>query len=486
MFGKRNRAGRTDEPEKRERHFWRGSLQWKFALSYIAIVGAVLVLLNTYPILTSQELVFKAKQTSLQNQASVMASTLAALEVLTQEDVVHVMDMLDDSGLNRVLVTGTTGLTLYDTQKETGKYALLQEIVLCLEGNDVFYSRYDDGAFRSSAAIPVTYRNAVIGAVYVYEYDAEQGALLTGLQRNLRNISLVVCVLALVLSYFLSRTLTRRISRLHTGIRSLSRQEPGAVRVEVRGRDELADLAEEFNRMAEQLQATNDVRRRFVSDASHELKTPLASIRLLIDSILQNEGMDRETELEFVADIGSETERLSRITENLLTLTRLDNQVEPQPERVDVGQVVADALHMLTPLADQREVAFQLALEPDCYVRATADGVYQIVFNLVENAIKYNRQGGQVFLALNRAGEKITLLVEDTGVGVPEEERDKVFLRFYRVDKARSREAGGTGLGLSIVRDTVLAFGGDIHLESREGGGSRFVTTLPAAREVQP
>ena len=178
---------------------------------------------------------------------------------------------------------------------------------------------FRSGAFRSRASSPVLYQNQIIGAVYAYEYDTDQADLLVGLQSNLLRLSAVIAVAVLALSFVLSRVLTRKISGLLTAIRQV-RAGAYSHRAEIWGRDEIAQIGQEFNSLTDRLQTTEDARRRFVSDASHELKTPLAAIRLLTDSILQTENIDAATTREFVADIGLEAERLSRIHEDLLPL----------------------------------------------------------------------------------------------------------------------------------------------------------------------
>ena len=361
-----------------------------------------------------------------------------------------------------------------------GHYALLWEITTALRdtGNDVFRCEYRDGAFRSWAVAPVVYRNMVIGAVYLHERDTEQASLLLGIQNNLRNISFMICAVALVMSVIVSGAITRRIAALLRAIRIVREGEYGH-RVVIKGGDELSQLAGEFNELTGRLQTTEEVRRRFVSDASHELKTPLASIRLLTDSILQTGDMDPATVKDFVSDIGEEAERLTRISEKLLTLTRMDSAVAVAEVPVDVKRVVEKVEHMLTPLADEGEVTVETDLQEDCMVLATEDDLYQIAFNLMENAVKYNLPGGSVTVTLRGAGDLVTLTVEDTGVGIPEEDLGKVFDRFYRVDKARSRAAGGTGLGLSIVRDTVRQHGGAVTVRRRESEGTCFEVAFP-------
>ena len=476
------------------------SLQAKYALSYLAIFAVVLVLMNTYPVIASQDLLFTSKRDSLKSQTAVMASALMELESLSADQVVRVMNMLDNMGLTRILVTDPAGLILYDSTRDDWngsgppetdgeaepeyRYALYQEIVKALSGKDVFYSRYADQVFVSTAASPIVYRGMVIGAIYILEVDAAQGELLRNLQENLRNISLIIAVVALIMSALFSRILAARIAALLGAIRIVGEGEYGH-RLQPVGRDEMAQLAEEFNHLTDRLQTTEEVRRRFVSDASHELKTPLASIRLLTDSILQNEQMDQETVRDFVGDIGDEADRLTRITEHLLALTRLDSVSVVKTEAVDVAAVVDRAVNMLSPVADAAGVAIRPELKQGCVIRCTADDLYQVCFNLVENAIKYNYTGGRIYVSVHKDADQILLEVADTGIGIPEEDIPKVFNRFYRVDKARSRAAGGTGLGLSIVRDTVRRHGGWVTARRRNPEGTVFTVGFPAY-EPQP
>ena len=494
---------REEKKKKRGRVPFFSSIQMKYAMSYLAIVSVVLILLNTYPVLASQDLLFGSKRDSLKSQAAVMASALMELELLTSDQVERVMTMLDSSGLTRVVVTDPAGLILYDSTQPREKrgetaetapvqeepeepqyrYALYQEVVLALGGNDVTCSEFSGQVFRSTAAVPIVYRNMTIGCVYICEEDAVQGALLLNLQKNLRSISLVVAAVTLVMSLFFAQMLSSRFTALLSAIRIVGEGEYGH-RLQPSGRDELALLAEEFNQLTDRLQTTEEVRRRFVSDASHELKTPLASIRLLTDSLLQADHMDGETAREFLNDIGDEADRLTRITEKLLTLTRLDTAPAAEDVPVDVGAVVERVEHMLSPLARAVEVSLELKLQPGCVVLATEDDLHQILYNLMENGIKYSGHMGFVHTALTVEGGDVVIRVEDNGVGISDEDMPHIFERFYRVDKARSREVGGTGLGLSIVSDTVCRRGGTVSVAHRPAGqGTLFTVRLPQVTE---
>ena len=467
------------------------SLQTKYAISYLLIFAVVLFLLNTYPLLASQDLLFGSKRDALKSQAAVISSALMELESLSAEQVEKVMNMLDNTGLSRVLVTDPYGLILYDSQhlpqteaslnasdSPIYRYALIQEIVQALQGQDVFFSEFKETLFASSAATPIVYRGMTIGALYLYEEDVTQGALLLNLQKNLKMISLVIAALALLISILTSRLLTTRISALLRAIRIVGEGEYGH-RLHPSGKDELAHLAMEFNQLTDRLQNTEEVRRRFVSDASHELKTPLASIRLLTDSILQNQNMDQETIHEFVYDIGQEAERLTRISEHLLTLSRLDSLPMGQTEPVDLSLVLEQALTILTPLANAQRISIHTYCKSGCMVRSTKDELHQICFNLVENAIKYNIPDGSISIQVFFDKDQVILEVSDTGVGIPESDMPKIFNRFYRVDKARSRAAGGTGLGLSIVRDTVRRHNGWVTVRPNTPVGTVFTVGFP-------
>ena len=458
-------------------------MRLKFGLSYIAVIAAVLLLLNTYPLLVSEDLVFRSKETTMQGSVSVMVYSLAGLDRLNQENVAAAMAVVEETGLSRVLVTDSAGQVLYDTRETlgaVGKYTLYSEIVQALEGYDAFSCSYRDGAFRSRAASPVLYQNRIIGSVYAYEYDTEQAELLEGLQSNLLKLSAGIAAAVVLLSFILSRMLTRKISALLTGIRKV-REGAYEHRTHIPGRDEIAQIGEEFNSLTDRLQTTETLRRRFVSDASHELKTPLAAIRLLTDSILQTDNMDMETVRDFVTDIGSEAERLSRITEDLLRLTRLDsNQIKP-PEVVEVAPVLEQVMRMMSLLAQEKGTELTCQTGGDCRVLATKGEVHQVIYNLTDNAVKYSGSRGKVRAELRRDGNDVVLTVADNGPGIPEEDLPRVFERFYRVDKARSRAAGGTGLGLSIVQDTVTKRGGTVSAANRPGGGAVFTVRWPAA-----
>ena len=454
------------------------SLRFQVFSFLAAVMVLLLLLLNLFPIVSSRDTVFQEKENSISGKASILSTSLAKLDKPDRDSVAEVLRLLDITGFDRTVVVDQDGRPVYNSAGIQARASEETDIATALGGKTVFRSDYNGEAFLSSCAIPISRQGSITGAVYLLERDVERADIIMDTQSQIRVISVVVILIVVALALVFSSTIIRRIQELAISMRIVAAGDYSH-RLHTAGRDELSDLGREFNLLTERLDDTERQRRRFVSDASHELKTPLASIRLLSDSIVQNENMDADTVREFVTDIGNEAERLQRTTEKLLDLSRLDDDIQVMPEPVDMKQVAVDAMVLLRPLADERQVRIRCDLADGCVVMATVDDMFHIIFNLIENAIKYNITGGSVFLILEGDEDEIKFTVEDTGIGIPEEDRYNIFTRFYRVDKARSREAGGSGLGLSIVHDAVKAHGGSIMVGENRPQGSRFTVSFP-------
>ena len=454
------------------------SIRLQFFSIILAILLILLVLLNTYPLISSRDLVFQEKESGMLSQAAVIASSLSGLENISRAGIEEVLRLMDVSGYGRIAVASEQGELMYDS----GDGSAPDELRRALDGKSVFRSNFDETALSSACAVPFAAQNGSRGAVYLFERDAERADLIMTVQGRIRVASLAIAGLAIVLVLLFSELLLSRVRELVKSMRIVAGGDY-AHRLGVRGKDEIAELGEEFNLLTERLDETERQRRRFVSDASHELKTPLASIRLLADSMVQNDNVDMGTVREFASDISSEARRLQRTTEELLDLSRFDDGVQRLPEPVDLKQVALDALVLLRPLATERSVHLHMDLNDGCVIMANTDDMFHVIFNLTENAIKYNVPDGGVWIRLEEDGENVTLTVEDSGIGIPEEDRLNIFSRFYRVDKARSRASGGTGLGLSIVHDAVLAHGGSIAVGANKPQGSIFVVKFPCPSE---
>lgn len=466
--------------KRKRRSFLPASSQLRYAAAYILITAAALFLLNLYASTTIRSMTFHAQADSLESKAQLLSNALLQLDELSAGRAAQAVNSMEELHTTRTVVTDAAGVAVYDsltTGNAEGKTLLFPELITALEGSDVFFARYADGAVESHAAVPLIRGGKTLGAVYLMSYDTDQGELIAALERNILRISFALEGGVVLFSLFFSAAFSRRmrailnqVGRMREG--DYSQQPP------VRGHDEVERLSRAFNELAARLESSEARRRQFVSDASHELKTPLASIKLLSDSILQND-MDADTMREFVSDIGNESDRLTRMTQKLLTLSKADAQTTCEHEVVDLGETVRRVFRMLVPLADRTEIKLTANLDRGCYVLSMEDDAYQIIFNLVENGIKYNHAGGSVHVTARHTQDEAELLVEDTGMGIPQDAIEHIFERFYRVDKARSRQAGGSGLGLSIVHELVERNFGTIEVSSKEGEGTKFTVRMP-------
>ena len=457
------------------------STQFRYAMTYVVITFVVLLVLNIYCTRASQRLFYQSKEVSMIEKCQLASDEIATLEVLNTSTVSGIVSQMESLKVTRLIVTDQKGLALYDSQGTAlNTYTLLPEILEAMSGKgfDVFSWQYRDGTIDSRAATPIVYYGTIIGCVYMTEYDTAQGALIQSLQRTVLQITLILELLLVVFSLFYSQAFSRRLKKIMQSMRIIQNGDY-THKVNMGGNDELTILGNEFNDLTERLQTSEQKRSRFVSDASHELKTPLASIKLLTDSILQND-MDPETVREFVVDIGNEADRLNRMTEKLLSLTKVDGQPLEDSEIIYMAPTVRRVTKMLSPMAAQAGITLNLELDNDCPVLILEDDLYQIVFNLMENGIKYNVSGGSLTVTLNRQEDTAVLTVRDTGMGIPEEAICHIFERFYLVDKARSRASGGSGLGLAIVRAIVQRNRGEIQVDSTPGKGTTFTVTFLA------
>lgn len=457
-------------------------MQLRYAMTYVVITSLVLLFLNFYCSAISQRLFYESKQSSMLEKAQLTADEIGSSEVLTSAAVAAAVSRIDSLKVTRLVVTDTSGQIIYDSAgahtSDSPSYALFTQVIYALGGNDIFTWHYHGGAMRSEAAVPILSYGKISGCVYMMDHDVEQGMLVQALQRGIFTITMLLMLGLLVFAVIYASRFSGRLRKIMSSMRIIQEGDY-THKVELSGHDELTYLGEEFNDLTERLQTSESKRRQFVSDASHELKTPLASIKLLSDSILQYD-MDMDTIREFVGDIGNEADRLNRMTLKLLALTKGENDLEPDAEIIYMAPTIERVVKMLSGIAQANNITIHTDLNNDSPVLIPEDDLYQIAYNLVENGIKYNLPGGMLTISLHKQDDMAVLRVSDTGVGIPPESIGHVFERFYRVDKDRSRQSGGSGLGLAIVRSMVQRNNGEIHLQSTLGKGTTFTVEFPS------
>ena len=465
------------------------SIRWKILLTFLLIIGISFAMMAA--LLTG--LVSRTLYAQRTRQASLSAERLAssAAPFFAAARTDELYELLWDAASEldgRILLVDPEGKVHLDTfARLDGSRLSLPELTQALNGSTFaaygIYPGEAQGEYAALCAAQMTYGGRVIGALLVSMPVTELHNAIVTVEGQLLTVFAAVAAAALIAAMIFSVTLTRPVKSLTSTIRRMGRGDLSA-RASIRASGELRELADSYNAMAEKIENFDRSRSQFVSNASHELKTPLTAMKLLLECLIDQPEMPQELRMEFMQDMNHEIDRLNGIITDLLTLSKMDSQdAALHLTDIDLAALTGEALHTLQPVADKSGQHLIAELAPAVRLRGDATKLSQIVYNLIDNAIKYTPEGGEIRVSLSVKGRSAILAVSDNGIGIPEEEQAHVFDRFYRVDKARSRATGGTGLGLSIVRQMVQLHGGSITLTSRPGHGSTFTVTLPMRKE---
>ncbi len=396
--------------------------------------------------------------------------------------------MLDEK--YRVMIINKDSLAIYDSHGNDtiiGKAQVKQSVITALggeEGTDTYEDELT-GYDVIDVSVPIKAPHGIVGVVNATVTSDKIGMFVGAVKDELMLLSILSCLLIGLVIFVVANLMARRIIKFTEKITLMS---DGILdeKMDIRGNDEIARMGIAFNTMAEKLAGIEQQRIQFVSDASHELKTPLSSIKLMSDSIIQNPDIPKEQIHEFLGDINNEVDRLNRIINKLLSITKMDTEtekVENNFELLDLREVVSDIIKTLYPLAKNSEIALNFTADKEIYILGDKDTLFQAIYNICDNAIKYTKRYGEVNVILDKKDLEAHIVVRDNGVGMRPEDTEHIFERFYRVDKARARETGGTGLGLAIANAAVKAHKGSIQVFSEPNIGSEFTIILPLAEK---
>lgn len=361
-------------------------------------------------------------------------------------------------------------------------YTPVTEVLQSGKDNATFFEK--DKIWSVEAAVPIVRNTKTIGAVLVTANGDAISEVVAHIFKAILVFGIVLLALVLILGTTMASILTHPIEKLTGFIRNMPKDR--LQKCEIKSRDEIGDLGIAFNELIDRVAELEEKRRAFVSDASHELKTPLSIIKLLSDSLLATPNPDPEFLKEFLTDMNDEVERLTRIVQRLLDLTKMDQSfTNMNVEVCSITALTEEVCEKLQPLAENKDIAFVFSkLDDDLSMPADRDRMTEAIYNILDNSIKYTESGGTVKVELMRDLGNIIVRISDTGIGIPKDEIQKIFDRFYRVDKARARDTGGTGLGLSIAMDVIKLHDGYIEVSSEEEVGSTFTIVLPC--EITP
>ena len=383
----------------------------------------------------------------------------------------------------RFYILDKDAIIIFDTRENSnmvGKALLKEEVLTALKGKDgANINHSDDAGWTFDIAVPVIKAQETIGVVYLAVSAETTMNFVNEVSRNLIIISIFVSILIGILSAIFAGIITEPIERLTKFILGISKA--GKIpKIDMKRNDEIGQLASAFNDMSDRINTFDEKKQDFVANVSHEFKTPLSTIKLLSDSIMQMQVLDMDVVKEFLGDINNEVERLTNITEDLLEQTKLEiEQSTFDMQMVSLNVMVLKIIDSLSMVAKAKEITIVMEAEKEIMLLADYDKLWQAIYNIIDNGIKYTNQGGKIEINLFQNDKETEIFIKDNGIGIPQDSISKIFDRFYRVDKARSRDTGGTGLGLSIALSSVELHKGKIEVESVVGEGTLFKITLP-------
>ncbi len=389
---------------------------------------------------------------------------------------------------NFYVLDGATGRYLTGSAPEPeGGVAVTPNIAAALQGTPGFSSSVTAGYM--DAAIPIT-RGSHPYIVYILDNRETAQALNAEMFSLIIEAMVLGLIISILLSFLLSKTMVNPLQRLTDGIEEVARGD-FSHKLEVTSGDEIGQLTESFNAMARRLETTiadlekaQQMRKDFVANVSHELRTPLTNIKSYAETLSDGIGeLPPPMQKRFLGVILNESDRMAHILQDLLTLSRFDSgRSELRLTRFPFAQAVDDTYQAVLMDAQNHAHTVELHLPGSLpQVRADRERIMQVMMNIVSNAIKYTPDGGRIVLSAGIDGDKVWMEVDDNGIGIPEGDRDRIFERFYRVDKARSRQSGGTGLGLSIAQEIMNQHEGALYLVDKAEPGLTIRMELPVA-----
>ena len=474
------------------------------------VIGLVPCIAMRHGIVSNYEdLAVEQRTTVVENQLMILANHLISNNYLSSHgvredtgnsrEVINAeLEMLSNLYEGRVMIINKN----FKVEKDTygiseGKTIISEEVIKCFQGENNSHYDPEHGYIEMTTPIMDTTANTT-DENGKRNPDAIRGVMLTSisndsivnakevLNRKAYILEVIMMVAILALAIILSRALTRPFNRVTQAINAVKEGFSDET-ISVPDYVETVHIVDAFNQLLKRMKALDDSRQEFVANVSHELKTPMTSIKVLSDSLLAQENVPAELYQEFMEDIASEIDRENQIITDLLALVKMDKKVQDlNIVSLNINDLTELILKRLRPIARKKDV--EVVFESVRPVVAEVDEVKMtlIMTNLVENAIKYNHSGGSVRVSVTQEPEKLLLRVSDTGCGIPEVYQRSIFQPFFRVDKSRSREYGGAGLGLSLVWEIADLHGGSVWVEKSSDKGTTIAVGLPTQQSTKP
>lgn len=450
----------------------------------IVVSGMIPCLVIRGVVLKSNEsYIVSAKMSEIQNQCTILGNQASSSGVMSgsvSETFDAELTQFSNIYNGRVLVIDRYYKIISDTYGlDMGKTVVSGDVIRCFDGKGI--SKYDEKNNYIEITTPIQESSSgkTVGVLLASISTDNLMDAQENLQQTTDILLVTMLIVLIVLGFFISMYIMRPWTRITKSVESITESYDEDYLHE-NAFAETKRFSEVFNKMIGRFKVLDESRQEFVSNVSHELKTPITSMKVLADSLLAQEEVPAELYREFMTDMSEEIERENKIINDLLSLVKMDKTTtDMNIEKLNINEVVEKILKRLRPIAEKQniEVLFESFRPVEAEIDETKFSL--CVSNLVENAIKYNHENGWVHVSLNADHKFFYLKVTDSGIGIPKEAQEHVFERFYRVDKSHSREIGGTGLGLAIARNAVIMHRGAIKVYSEEGEGTTFTVRVP-------
>ena len=459
------------------------SLKFRIFLLIILFGIAPTFLLRTGILSVYEKRAVNTRTVDITSQAKLLASQIVAnnyLQDTSSKNITTQLDQLSTIYDGRVMLIDSSFTIVKDTYAlDEQKTILSEEVMQAYNGETV--QKYDADNHYIEMTFPMHDESGknVIGVMLVSVSTDSIAATLAILKQYALMIQFLVAVIVVIAGFAVSTAFVRPFRRLTKSIKDVQ-DGYEADFISVNSYSETETMSAACDEMLRRLQTLDESRQEFVSNVSHELKTPLTSMKVLADSLMGQEDIPVELYREFMTDIGAEIDRENKIINDLLSLVKMDKSAgNINITSVQINELLERIMKRLRPIAQKQNV--ELVMES---FRPVVAEVYEVkltlaLTNLIENAIKYNNPDGWVHVSLNADHQNFFVTVEDNGIGIPKEAQNRIFERFYRVDKSHSREIGGTGLGLAIARNAIIMHRGAIKVHSMEGEGTTFTVRIP-------
>lgn len=418
------------------------------------------------------------------NVSNSMANTISNneyIENMQYDSLQSVVKLKARNDGYRTIVFDTDGIVIADSSElAVGKFYDIAEVNRALSGEDSSNVDKREGTIFATSSI-INKEGEITGVVLSADKITEDFVLLEDIKKQSKKFAVIILVIIVFLVFFMTKIL---VAPLHNMIEVIKKMSDGHInqRIGIKRNDEYKILGDAFNEMAEKLEKVEQTRDEFVSNVSHELKTPLSSIKVLTEAILLQQDVDEEVYVEFLQDINSEVDRMTNIVNDLLTLVKLDqSEIAMNISETDSEELVMNIVKRLRPLASKKSIQIETDMVENVKIQVDTVKISLAISNIVENAIKYTNDDGNGVVKVTTMSDNTNLFIDvtDNGVGMNTDELSKIFTRFYRVDKTRDRETGGTGLGLSITHSTILLHNGNVRVRSVENEGTTFLIKIP-------